>query len=275
MNPDELSAIWTFADPATSEGRFKALLDTDLTPAERIEVQTQIARAMGLQRQFESALNLLNDLRPALDELDPNDTTARRAAVRWFLEHGRCLASAIHRDHPGRALRDYSTAFDRAIAAGEDALAADAAHMAAIVTEDRVSEAWTARGLSVAEASTDRAARNWRGSLLNNRGMTRHENGHYPAALADFEDALAARREQGDPERIFIAEWMIAWTYRAMGRHEESLALLAQLEVRAEARQAIDPYVFDEQGENLRALGRDAEAEAAEARARAARTAKA
>jgi hypothetical protein len=50
------------------------------------------------------------------------------------------------------------------------------------------------------------------------------------------------------------------------------LERLAKLEAQAEARQAIDPYVFDEQGENLRALGREAEAEAAEARAKAART---
>jgi tetratricopeptide (TPR) repeat protein len=270
MSTDSLSALWDFADPAESERRFASLLTPNLSAAERIEVQTQIARAMGLQRNFEQGLALLNQLRPELEAL-PDDPGSRRAAVRWFLEHGRCLASAIHRDHPGRALRDYTTAFDRALAAGEDALAIDAAHMAAIVTEGHVCETWTQKGLSIAEVSNSTAARNWRGALLNNRGLNRHEQGRYLEALADFEAALAARREQGDPDRIFIAEWMIAWTYRALGRHHDALEMLARLAAQAADRGTPDPYVFDEQAENLRALGRPDEAKIAESQARVAR----
>jgi len=271
MSPDDLIALWNFADPGASESSFRELLTGDLSDAERIEVQTQLARAIGVQRHFEEAFTLLEDLRPEVDRLDPADPVARRATVRWFLERGRTLASAIHRDHPGRALRDYATAFDRAVFAGEDALAADAAHMAAIVTEGASAEEWTEKGLAVAEASADLAARNWRGSLLTNRGMTRHEQGDYAGALADFEGALVARREQGDPDRLFIAEWMVAWAQRSLGRHDEAVDRLTRLQAQAHERGRPDPYVFDELAENYRALGLIDQAEAAESHSRAVR----
>ena len=51
---------------------------------------------------------------------------------------------------------------------------------------------------------------------------------------------------------------MIAWTLRSLHRHEEALTVLQRLE--AQAPDAPDGYVFEELGENLLALGRDAQA---------------
>lgn len=271
MRPDELIALWDFRDPSGSEERFRAVLAAAEDASARLEVQTQIARAMVLQRRFDEAVTLLEGLRPALAAVAPEDEVGRRARVRWFLERGRATSASVHRTAPARALRDFTAAYDHAVQAGEDALAADAAHMAAIVTEGPAGEGWTERGLRIAEASTDPAARNWRGTLLTNRGMARHEQGRFAEALADFEGAFSARVEQGDPERIFVAEWMIAWTLRGLGRHEEALAILDRLEVEAATRGRPDVYVHDEQAENFTALRRDEEAAAARAAADALR----
>ena len=58
---------WNFEDPLASEVVFRDLLETTQDAADRVVVQTQIARALGLQGKFDEAHALLGALNPAGD----------------------------------------------------------------------------------------------------------------------------------------------------------------------------------------------------------------
>ena len=251
-------ALWDFGDPAGTEARFRALLDDPrMTPALALEVQTQIARTLGLRRRFAEARALLDGLVPRFEG------DSARVRTRWLLEAGRTYASAIHADDKPTAQALYLGAWSLARAHGEDRLAVDAAHMLAIVAPTpEAQDAWHASALALAEGSPDPAARRWRASLLNNIGMAHHEAGRHAQALAAFQAALAARLADGaNAQTVQIARWMVAWELRFNGAHEQALAMLRELDAEHSAQGSADGFVFEEIGENLLALGRGAEAQ--------------
>lgn len=100
---------------------------------------------------------------------------------------------------------------------------------------------WRSRG-----GSSDAGARRWEASLLNNLGMTFAEDGDWPQALATFEDALDARRREGEEAAVAVARWMVAWTLRNLGRREEALAIQQDLHAGHLAAGTEDPYVRQE-----------------------------
>jgi len=100
--------------------------------------------------------------------------------------------------------------------------------------------------LAVARASTDRRARDWDASLLNNIGMAHADAGDFDAALTAFEQALAARERIGDPATIRVAKWMIGWALRNLGRRDEALAIQRDLKSEFEAAGETDEYVDEE-----------------------------
>ena len=256
----EIHGLWDFSDPAGSEQRFRTLLDRLAgDPEGEAVVRTQIARAEGLQRSFEDGHATLD----AVEALPA--ARGARVAVRVALERGRLHNSA---GEAGKARPLFVAAFERARDAGEEALAIDAAHMIAIVEPAAAAKAeWNERALALAEASGDPLARRWRASLLNNLGWTRHEEGRFAEALALFEAALVARREQGGaPGPLHVARWAVARAKRSLGRYEEALA--AQRTLAAEAAEE-DGHVFEEIAECLLALGRGDEARTWFARAHA------
>jgi|SRR5581483_2248301 len=178
---DRLRELWDFDDLDASEERFRAQLDRETTDSGRAEVLTQLARLEGLRDRFEECDALLDD--------------AERlggAEVRVLLERGRRERSS---GRPGAGAVQFEQAFELARSSGEDVLAADAAHMLAIVGD---SEAWTARGVEIASGSDDPGVRYWLGPLYNNVGWSRLEAGDAAGALEAFELALASR-ERDDP----------------------------------------------------------------------------
>jgi tetratricopeptide (TPR) repeat protein len=100
--------------------------------------------------------------------------------------------------------------------------------------------------LAVARGASDQRARDWDASLLNNIGMTQADAGDFPAALASFESALAARQRIGDPATIRVARWMIAWALRNLGRREEALEMQRALKTELDAIGESDTYVEEE-----------------------------
>jgi len=100
--------------------------------------------------------------------------------------------------------------------------------------------------LAVARASGDPAARDWDASVLNNLGMCQVDAGDLLAALATFEEALAARRRIGDDARTRVARWMVAWVLRLQGRTGEALVIQRALKKELDALGDTDPYVDDE-----------------------------
>lgn len=251
----DVRALWDFDDPAASEGRFREALAT-ATGDDTLVLETQIARSYGLRRDPARARELLDAVRNRLDG------AGQEPRVRYQLELGRTWISAVtlpeERTPEAIAIaRDaYGRAFELARHAGLDDLAVDAVHMMALVdTEPDAQLAWNDRGLSIARAAAQPAARRWEASLLNNRGMALHEAGRDQDALDDFRAALALREAMGEAGPTRVAWWMVAWALRLLGRLDEALAIQLRLERECADAGEPDRYVFEELELLYRTLG--------------------
>jgi tetratricopeptide (TPR) repeat protein len=260
-NTSDFDQLWDYDDPAASERRFRELLAR--MPAGTppyLELLTQIARAQGLQRDFDAAHQTLDMVEGRLAE------GGERVHIRYLLERGRAFNSSKRPEH-ARPL--FLAAWERAQAAGEDFYAIDAAHMLAIVEPPEQSLAWNLQALELAERTPDQRAKQWLGSLYNNIGWTYHDAGRYDQALAQFEQALACREARGQEREARIARWCVARALRSLGRAQQALAMQQALLEANERDGAADGYVFEELGECLMALGRPGEARPFFARAHA------
>ena len=242
-----LDQAWDFDRPADSEARFRAKLESlPNGGAARLELETQIARALGLQRRFDAAHAALNDVEKTLSGQPP------RVTVRYLLERGRVFNSS---GEPERAVPLFREAFDKANAAREEFLAIDAAHMLGIAAAPEERLAWNLEAVAMTERSEDARSKRWLASLYNNIGWTYHDRGDYAAALAYFQKALPAWQARGPAANVRIARWAIARAYRSLGRFDEALAIQNELARECVSAGAPDGYVYEELGELLLAMG--------------------
>ena len=241
----DFDAQWNFGNPAASEQAFRSILQQqEQAPADyRLALRTQIARTLGLQRKFDEAHALLDEVETELS----GDGVAK---IRYLLERGRVLNSS---SRPLEARPLFVQAMELGRAQRQDRLAVDAAHMVAITMKGQEALDANLEALKMAEASDQEGGRNWQGSLYNNIGWSYHDLGDYLRALEYFEKGVEFRRQQGKPEPLRIARWTVARTLRSLGRLEEALALQRELA-------GDSPYVEEEIGECLFALGRPDEA---------------
>ena len=193
---DPLRALWDFDDLDATETRFRAL---------RAEALTQLARVEGLRERFDEGEKLLDEI------ADPDP----RVRIRVDLERGRLRRSGGDK---GSALPLFESAFAKALHAGEDWLAADAAHMCALAAPDREGFVeWTNRGIELADSSD--AAAYWLGPLLNNLGWEYFDAGEHEQALAAFERALEVRlRDPENTAAIELAREAVEEARQALGR---------------------------------------------------------
>ncbi len=242
-----LDRAWDFDEPAESEVRFRHELPT-MPPgaAARLELSTQIARAQGLQRQFDAAHATLDGIENALAG------RPQRVAVRYLLERGRVYNSSRQSD---RATPLFREALDKARNAHEDFLAIDAAHMLGIAAAPADRLRWNLEAVAMTERTDDVRSKRWLASLYNNIGWTYHERGQYATALEYFEKALPAWEVRGGAGNVRFARWAIARAYRSLGRYDEALAIQRRLTVEGVEAGAPDGYVYEELGELLLVKG--------------------
>ena len=205
----DIDSFWEYGDPALSEARFRAAL-AGAQGDERLELQTQIARTLGLRGRFVEAEALLAEVGRELVGAGP------RPHIRYLLERGRVYNSSGNKD-TARPL--FIRAWELAQAAGQVGLAVDAAHMVAI-TYTGLPEAitWNLRGLELARPSQDAKARALIPAMLNNTAWDLHEMGEYKQALALFAEAQMEWEKRGQPAQIQIARWSVARCLRSLGR---------------------------------------------------------
>lgn len=270
--PINIRELWDFGNPALSEQRFRDALEV-ANFDDALILKTQIARTYGLRKDFETARQVLAEIEPHLSTASPE------TQVRHWLELGRSYASATHPpDAQSEATKAqariaYMRAFDLARASALDALAIDALHMMAFVDTDAESQlSWDLKALDYLEGSTQADARKWEGALRNNVGYALKLQKRYPEAIAQFELSREAHRRDGNVVNVRIANWMIASTYREMGRLDDALAIQLELEREWEASGHTDPYVFEELEAIYRAKGDEARARHYAAELRRART---
>ncbi len=249
---DRLRPLWDFDDLDGSEARFRELLAGETSDPGRAEVLTQLARIQGLRDDFEAGDALL-------DEAARLAFAARSVEARVDLERGRLRRSS---GDPDAACPLFESAYAGALDTEQYFLAADAAHMAALVVGGPDGFlAWTNRGLEIADAHD--GASYWVASLLNNLGWEHYDAGELDSALDAFERALAAReREPENTAAIEIALYSVGKTLRALDRSPEAVPLLERALTSARARDHEDGWLHEELAEEYAALGRDTEASA-------------
>lgn len=266
----ELSGLWDYGDPELSEQRFRSAL-AGASADDALIIQTQIARTYGLRRSFSQAQQILAGIKPQLC------SAGLEAQARYYLELGRTYSSATHSPESQtiearqQARSAYMRAYELAQDGKLDYLAIDALHMMTFVEtapEDQLE--WNLKALTLMQSSSQREAKNWEGSLRNNTGYALYLLERYEDALSEFEQALAVRQQDGKPQPIRIAYWMIAWTLRALGRLDEALEIQLRLEKEWDAAGEPDPYVFEELEYLYQALDDSQRAEYYAARSRAA-----
>jgi len=213
----DFDSLWNYDDPAATELQFRQLLPSAETRGDasyRAQLLTQIARAQGLQRQFDAAHQTLDQAAKLLTD------NLQAAHIRLLLERGRVFNSS---GKPDEARPLFLQAWELALIGQEDFYAIDAAHMLAIVSSSDEQMQWNLKALDLAESSSQPRARKWLGSLYNNIGWTYHDAGQYNEALDVFEKALRYRQEQAEPSSIRVARWCVARTLRSLGRTQEAL----------------------------------------------------
>ena len=210
---DRLRPLWDFDDLDGSERRFEDQLQKEMSPAGRAEVLTQLARVKGLRDMFNAGERLI-------EEAEGLSDGSAAVSARVYLERGRLRNSSGNAD---TALSMFATAFEIADQAGEQFLAADAAHMAAIASPDRQGKLeWTEQGIRIATESSDRDVSYWLGPLYNNLGWEYQDAGEYEAALEAFQRALASRERYPEmPALIQHAKEAVGEALRALGREDE------------------------------------------------------
>jgi tetratricopeptide (TPR) repeat protein len=242
---DRLRAYWDFDDLDGTEERLRAQLDAETSDQGRAEVLAEVARVRGLRGEFAEGDALLDEA----TDLNRGGV----AAARIDLERGRLRRTS---GDPSAARPLFESAFANADDAGDPFIAADAAHMVALVAPDReVFVHWTIRGIEIAESHED--ASYWLGPLLNNLGWEYYEAGDFELALDAFERALRAReRDPSNASAVEIARYAVGKTLRGLGRSAEAVPLLEEAIESAESRDHEDGWYHEELAEEYAAVGR-------------------
>jgi len=249
VHPD-IYSLWDYDQPAESEQRFRAALTTAAGDF-RLELLTQIARTLGLRQRYAEAHQLLDEIEPQLRSAGP------APRLRYLLERGRTYRSA---GEPATARPLFVSAWELGEKIGNEDLAIDALHMIAIVDGGERGIEWNLKALPLARAARDPRARRWAASLLNNLGWESRKLGRHEQALQYFRESVVAYEARGELGTIRIARWQVARTLRDLGRHDEALTALYQLETELATAKLTDGYVFEEIAENLEAQGKSAAA---------------
>lgn len=221
----ELGLLWDFDDPAGSEQRLRdAARRPGSSPELRAELETQVARALGLQSRFDEASALLDRI---VFDSPP-------VATRLLLERGRLLNSS---GHPDAAVAFFTRARVIAGRAGLSYLEVDALHMLAIADPANADD-WTKQALAMLDDAADERTRLWAVALHNNLGWHLHDAGRFDEALTQFALAQGAAIRFGDDEHRFSSRWAVARCLRSLGRNDEALDI--QRELAAERPDAED-----------------------------------
>jgi len=248
---DRLRPLWDFDDLDATETRLREQLDGETSAAGRAEVLTQLARVSGLRGDFATGDAMLDEA--AVEGRTPV------VSARLDLERGRLRRS---NGDPGAARPLFESAFERALEERQYFVAADAAHMVALVATDRDDVVgWTRRGLDLAERHD--GASYWLGPLLNNLGWEHYEAGELEPALDAFQRALAAReRDPANGDGLALARYGVGKTLRALGRADDAIPLLEQAVEWASSESGADGWFHEELAEAYAAVDRTDDAHA-------------
>ncbi|MBK8383677.1 MAG: hypothetical protein IPL16_17650 [Ignavibacteria bacterium] len=150
----EFDKLWNYSKPDETEKKFRELLPEIKASGDKsayLQLLTQIARTLGLQRKFEDAHKLLDETETQLTDDDPV------SKIRYQLERGRTFNSSGKTE---KAEELFLKAYELGLNSGEENLTVDAAHMMAIVKSGEQSLEWNEAAMKLAENSSNLQQRN-------------------------------------------------------------------------------------------------------------------
>lgn len=237
----EFDKLWNYWKPEETEKLFRALLMNEnklLDKNYHLQLLTQLARTQSLQRKFNEAHSLLNEVEPLIDNTLPV------VEIRFLLERGRTYNSNAEQE---KAIPLFEKALRIAEEIKEENYAVDAAHMLGIATKNVTSLNWNIHAMKLAEVAIDERAQKWLGALYNNIGWTYFDMKEFEQAKIVFEKSLAFYLLNGSAVQQRIARWSIAKMNRFLGLHQ--LAMEQQHKLEVESAEEPDAYIFEELGE--------------------------
>lgn len=239
----DFNQMWDYNNPAETEIKFSALVDDAKANDKEYygELLTQIARAQGLQSNFEEAEKTLLEAKAYATDKSPT------VKIRYLLEKGRVLNSSGKGEE---SIPVFKEAYDFGIKHKLDLYTLDAAHMMGIVNMPELQLSWNLRALKIAETSEDKRVKGWLGPLYNNIGWTYHDLDRYEEALELFIKGYDWRVSVKDDNGARIGKWTIGRAQRSLKRYDE--ALKTQMELQDEFKQAglePDGYLYEEMAE--------------------------
>jgi tetratricopeptide (TPR) repeat protein len=178
LRQEILDELWNADDMAGTEARIRVELEQGgpYDEAERAELKTQLARAIGAQERYDDAAELL---------IEVESEDAPVVITRILLESGRILHSA---GKPTDAAPLFLRAAEIADEAKSPFLRIDALHMLAMSTPSNI-EHWTAQAVDIAESSDDPRTQRWLIALHNDLGWHYFDGGEFDQALAELTEA--------------------------------------------------------------------------------------
>ncbi len=250
-NLPDFDSMWDYNDPAETEKKFLEILPEARKSGNKdylARLLTQIARTQGLQMKFDDAHRMLDE---AFGLIDGHMHLPK---VRYLLERGRAYNSS---NLPDKAKPLFLEAYNLSKSHGFDFFTIDAAHMMGIVEKGRESLKWNEIAMKHAEASDDKKAKGWLGSLYNNTAWTYYDMGEYEKALDLFERNVLWHAERNSKQGLIIAKWSVARTLRSLGRVQEAYEMQVALGKESKEKGLNeDGYNSEEIGECLLLLNR-------------------
>jgi len=243
----DFDKLWDYNAPEETEKKFREILpelkdhkDFEYQSA-YLQLQTQIARTLGLQMKFDEAHTLLDEIDPLLND------EFYVAKIRYLLERGRTFRSSKQVE---RSCDLFIKAYELAVKHNEDNLAVDAAHMMGIIEPFEEAQRWNELAMEIAEKSNDKKAKKWLGPLYNNTAWNYHDNNDFNEALELFEKNVVWHTERNSKQELIIAKWSVARALRSLDKINKAIKLQLELIDEIEEKGLDDDgYVFEELGE--------------------------
>ena len=247
-----ISDLWDFADPQASEKIFlKKMKEHSKSAFEVWELQTQIARALGLQKKYIEAFHVLDSIQAGLEHA-PVCESKDLVGIRYNLERGRILLLI---EKVEDSIRCFRFAYKLATKIDADDLSIDAIKMLLNLTSISERIDLGLRGISIATKRGNENLYLSIGELATGVGQAYLENKEYQNAIEQFMHARDIYSKLVDAEHTRITRRSMCVAQRGLGNYKEALLELRMQEEWLKKSDNIDGIVFEEIAENLLALG--------------------
>ena len=244
--------MWDFSDPLASEKNFREKMKKHSNSAFEVwELQTQVARALGLQEKFFQAFQVLDSIQAGL-EYAPVCESKDLVGIRYNLERGRIL---LLTEKIEDSIRYFRFAYKLAMKISAYDLSIDAIKMLLNLTSVNERIDLGLKGISIATERGNENLYSSIGELATGVGQAYLENKEYQKAIEQFMHARDIFSKLIDAENARTSRRSICIAQRGLGNYKEALLELRMQEEWLKKSDNLDGIVFQEIAENLLALG--------------------